>query len=57
MHLRLFDVVSSGIAAHPQCFVVVHHDVQLSCGATLGGGKAMSGSLGHVRGTAWQHYV
>lgn len=38
IHLRLFDVFGSGIAAHPQRFVVVHHDVQLFCGVTGQGG-------------------
>lgn len=41
IHLRLLDVLSSGIAAHPQRFVVVNHDVSCPTGS-LQGGKTKS---------------
>lgn len=52
-HLRFLDVVGGGIAAHPQRFVVVHHDVWLSRGVTAGGKGNIRGSAG----AAWQRRV
>lgn len=46
IHLRLLDVLSSGIAAHPQRFVVVDHDVSCPTGS-LQGEKSKSGVYSH----------
>lgn len=46
LHLRLLDVLSSGIAAHPQRFVVVDHDVSCPTGS-LQGEKAKSENHRH----------
>lgn len=46
MHLRLLDVLSGGVAAHPQCFIVVDHDVSCPT-ASLQGEKAKSGVHRH----------
>lgn len=48
IHLRLLDVLSSGIAAHPQRFVVVNHDVSCPTGS-LQGGKTKSEVHRHSR--------
>lgn len=52
IHLRLLDVLGGGVAAHPQRFVVVDHDVSCPTGS-LQGEKAKSGTTG----TAWQCWV